>query len=270
MYYKLLALDIDDTILDDELNIPPRVKAAITKAVRKGVYVVLCTGRTRKGALRFYEELGLDTLIAVCGGAEIYDATGSLLYSQPVDPAVVKELLEYAYSNNLHAQVYIDGELIFRERNAHSQLYEQLYGFSGIEVPGLMQVDPIITPKVLFVAGEDNISKIQEDAKKLFPQLTIVRSKPEYLEFVSPAVSKGSALEFIASYYRVKRENIIAVGDSQIDIPMIKYAGLGIAVANAFSDVQKAADYICASNNSGGVADVIEEYLLEAYNEVQA
>ncbi len=270
MHYKLLALDLDDTILDDGQNIPPRVKAAVSKAANQGVYVVVCTGRNRKGAYRFYEELGLDTLIAVYGGAQVFNASGALLYSKTVDPALVKKLLEFAYGNSIHAQVYIDGELVYREKNEHAKKYEYRYGFPGIEVPDIMQIETIITPKVLFITGEDSIEKIQQETKKLFPELTIARSKREYLEFVSPEVNKGSALEFIASYYGVKREDTMAIGDSQLDIPMIKYAGFGVAVANATPDTKKAADYICASNTDCGAADVIEKYILEDFNEVQA
>lgn len=270
MYYKLLALDIDDTILNDEQKITPRVKSAVQKALSLGVYVVLCTGRTKKGALRFYNELELDTLFAVSGGAQIYNAAGALLFQEYIDTSIVKELLSFAYGKNIHAQVYIDGELVFKERNAHAEKYERLYGFPGIEVPDIMRMQNINTPKVLFVVEEDKIAAVQEKTGKLFPRLKIVRSKPEYLEFVSPNVNKGSALEFIASYYDIKRERIIAIGDSQIDVPMIKYAGLGVAVKNAAPDVKKAADYICASNTDEGAADVIEKYILEDFNEIQA
>ncbi len=97
-----------------------------------------------------------------------------------------------------------------------------------------------------------------------------MRSKPIYLEFASASVSKGKALAFTANYYCIAREQIIAVGDSQIDIPMIKYAGLGVAVANASSDVKKASDLVCASNDEGGVADVINEFILETDDENQS
>lgn len=264
MTIKLIAIDIDDTLLNDELIITPRVKLAVQKATDKGVYVVLCTGRTRKGAMRFYEELSLDTPMITSGGAEIYDANGNLMHSRPVDPALVKKLLDYAYNHGVHAQVYINGELVYREKNAYSDRYEISYGHPGIVMRDIMQQETIVTPKVLFVTDQDSIDTIQQETKRLFPGLTIVRSKPDYLEFASAEVSKGEALAFLADHYHLQRHEIIAVGDSQIDIPMIRYAGLGIAVANAAPDVKKAADLICPSNKEDGIAYVIEKYILEA------
>ncbi len=264
MSNKLLAIDIDDTLLDDNLNIPPRVKTAVSKAVDKGVRVVLCTGRSRKGCLRFYDELGLDTLLTVYGGAQIFNAAGEPLYTKSLDPAVVKELLSFAHSNGVHAQVYINDELVYRAKNKYAQDYEYFYGFPGIENPNINQLDDIITPKVLFVSEKDIILDMQSKAKSLFPKLTVVRSKPEYLEFISPDANKGNALEYITSYYRIDQKDTIAIGDSQMDVSMIKYAGLGVAVANASREAKAAADYICAANSAGGVADVIEKYLLEA------
>lgn len=267
MTVKLIAIDIDDTLLNDALLITPRVKRAVQNAVDKGVYVVLCTGRIRKGAVRFYEELSLDTPMIVSGGAEIFDAQGHLMYSHPVDPALVKKLLQYAYDRGIHAQVYINGELVYRESNAYSRHYESLLGHPGIEMPDIMSLETIITPKVLYVMEPDMVEETQRETKKFFPGLTIASSKPDYLEFASADVSKGEALAFLADHYKLERQSIIAVGDSQIDISMIRFAGIGIAMANAARDVKESADVICPSNEDDGIAYVIEKYILEAAHE---
>lgn len=270
MTYRLIAIDVDDTLLTDELCIPERVSRAIRKAVEKGVRVVLCTGRTKKGVQRYYDELGLDTLYITAGGAEVYDAAGHALFTRSVDPPLVKQILEYAYKNGLHAQVYIDGELVYREKNKYSELYEIPYGYSGIVEPNLIKLPQIITPKVLFVTDENRIAAIQKDVENRFPMLTIKQSKPVYLEFAHPSVNKGEALAFTANYYGIDQQDVIAIGDTDIDIPMLEYAGLGVAMANAKPHVQLAADIVCPSNQQGGVADVIEKYILEEAYESQA
>ncbi len=263
MTYKLVAIDLDDTLLTHDRRINDRARAAIEKAVAKGIIVVLCTGRTQKGAQRYYDDLGLDSLLITTGGAEIFDGAGNALYTKNLDPKIVKQLLEFAYSRGIHANVYINGDIVFRERNSFTDAYEQRAGYTGIVVPDLLERE-LITPKVLYYAREDILLDAREDVEKVFPQLTIVRSFPTFLEFQDAGVNKGSALEYVANHYGVKRNEIIAIGDTEIDIPMLKYAGLGVVVENGDDEAKQAADIVCASNDEGGVADVIYKYILEA------
>lgn len=262
--YKLIAIDIDDTLLTDEIIITDRVQNAIDEARQNGVIVVLCTGRTIKGALRFYQQLQLDTLFITSGGAEIYDAKQKRVFENEVDPKLVKQVLQHAYDNDIHAQVYIDGELIYRERNKYSEMYEGPYGFPGTLIPNLMDLEEILTPKIVYVLDADKASVVQPEMEKKFPTLAVKRSKPVYIEFCSPNVSKGEALKYVADYYGVDMKETIAIGDSQIDAPMIKAAGLGVAVENAPDKLKELADITCPSNEDDGVAYVIEKYILEA------
>jgi len=264
MAYRLIAIDIDGTLLNEAEQIPPRVLDAIQQAKKKGAYVVLSTGRTRKGALRFYEALALNTPFITAGGAEVHDASGRLMFSQNVDPALVRKVLEFAYKRGLHPQVYIDGELVFREHNEYAAAYERPYGFPGVVVPELMEMGDIATPKVLYVMEADQVADVRNETKALFPTLTIKQSRPTYLEFMDPAVSKGKALEFVAAHYGLNMSEVIAIGDTEIDAPMIEAAGLGVAVDNAYEHVKQTADIVCPSNDDGGVADVIHQYILEA------
>ena len=261
--YKLIAIDIDDTLLNNSIEISNRVRIAIEKAIEAGVKIVLCTGRTIKGAERFYDQLGLDTLFITAGGAEIYDADKKRVFENEVEPSLVKKVLAYAYERGIHAQVYIDGELIYKERNKYSELYEGPYGHPGKPIPDLMEIE-IKTPKVLYIVDEDKADAIQQDVEKKFTSLSIKRSKPIYIEFWTPGVSKGMALEFAAKYYSIDLKDTIAIGDSQIDAPMIEAAGLGVAVENAPDSLKQVADITCPSNEDDGVAYVIEKYILEA------
>ena len=263
MAYKLIAIDLDDTLLTHDGSINDRARAAIEKAVTKGIIVVLCTGRTQKGAQRFYDDLGLDSLLITTGGAEIFDGAGNALYTKNLDPHFAKRLLEFAYSRGILANVYVNGDIVFRERNSFTDAYEQRAGYTGIVVPDLLERE-LITPKVLYFASEDILRGVREDVEKEFPQLTIVRSYSTFLEFQDAGVNKGSALEYVADQYGVRRNETIAIGDTEIDIPMLKYAGLGVAVENGDAGAKQAADIVCASNDEGGVADVIYKYILEA------
>ncbi len=270
MAYKLIAIDLDDTLLDSTLHIPARVRESIDKAVDLGIYIVLCTGRILKGSRRFYDELGLKTAMITTGGAEIYDEDGKCIYSRNVDPAVVREIIAFAQESGVHFQVYIGGSLVYRQKNKYLEGYETANGIKGNEMPNLLELDEIHTPKVLLISDPERMDGLQAAARQKFPALNVNRSKPTYLEFSSPGVSKGDALKFVAQYYGIQEAETIAIGDAEIDIPMIKAAGLGVAVANATSITKQAADYICPTNDEGGVADVIEKFVLEAQNENQA
>lgn len=270
MTYKLIAIDLDDTLLTSDIRIPPRVRDAIGKAVAKGIYVVLCTGRIYKSSRRFYSDLGLKSLMITTGGAEIYDANGDHVFSHIVDPAVVRRLVDFSVSNGVHFQAYLNGELVYRERNAYADGYEKANDVLGIGMPGLFELPRIETPKVLMIADLTRMDELQIKAQAAFPMMSVRRSKPTYLEFSSLHVNKGGALKFVAEHYGVDRREIIAMGDAEIDIPMIEYAGLGVAVANAAPIARQAAGYICPGNDEGGVADVIEKFILEAQDENQA
>jgi hypothetical protein len=266
----MIAIDLDDTLLDSGGNIPQRAADAVSAAADTGARVVLCTGRTIKGMRRFYDALRLDTLMITSGGAEVYDAGGHAVFACPVDPAVTRQVLQLAQEYGIHAQVYVDGELAYERRNELAIKYERAFGFPGVEIPGMAERGDIVTPKILFVAGPEEILAVQRAAEARFPQLAVKRSKPEYLEFVQPDISKGDAMRFVAAQYGIDLSDVIAVGDSEIDISMIELAGMGVAVANASTEARAAADVICASNDEAGVADVIEKYLLEGNHENKA
>jgi hypothetical protein len=263
MTYRLIAADLDDTLLiGEERVMHPRAKASLLKASEMGVKVVLCTGRTKQGAQRFYDELGINDLFIVSGGAQVLDADGNALFERNVEPFIAKKLLAFAYDNGITANVYPEGNLVYRESNKFTDSYGKRYGFPGIAIPDIMEKH-IITPKVLFIVEADKIPEIQEAVRKEFPMLSVQRSSANFIEFSDPEVSKGGALRFVADYYGIQREEIIAFGDTEIDITMLEFAGLGVAVENADRQTKQAADLVCASNEDGGVADVIERYILE-------
>ena len=261
MGYRMIAVDLDDTLLNSEGSIPAKTAWAVRAATEAGVRVVICTGRTIKGMRRFYDTLGLDTLMITSGGAEVYDAQGQVIFAYPVEPKLVKQVLQLAREYHAHAQVYVDGELAYQSRNAYAEKYERSYGFPGIEIPDIYEREDIVTPKVLFISDPENILAMQREAETRFPQLAVKRSKPEFLEFVHPDVSKGEAMKFVAAYYGIDLCDVVAVGDSEIDISMIEAAGLGVAMENASAETKAAADIVCASNNDAGVADVIEKII---------
>jgi Cof subfamily protein (haloacid dehalogenase superfamily) len=263
MAYRLVAIDLDDTFLNTRHEFSERIKKAVARTVQKGVSIVIATGRTYRGSLQYIQSLNLKTPSITCGGAIVVDRHGKMIYESQVPHGLAKKILEYAESLGVHAQVYLDDNYVYAKHSDYAKIYEGFYGFPGVEAPDLLQFPDLTTPKVLFISEPEKISQIKIEAQKLFPEVMVAVSKPFYLEFNNPKASKGSALEYLANQMGIPREDIIAIGDSEIDASMIEYAGLGVAVENAIPSVKEKAGFITYSNDDDGVAYVLEKFVLE-------
>lgn len=264
--YRMLATDLDDSLLDDRFAITPADREAIARAVRAGVKVVLATGRMFRSALPYALELGLDTpLITYQGACVRFPEGGGVLYNKPVPFDLALELVERVMPTGYHINVYIDDNLLVKRVTEESRLYWIISKVEPVEVGNLadylrrVRRDPT---KVLVVSAEENLNLLSEELNKVFAgRLHITKSKPYFLEFMHPEATKARALHAVAGYYGIHRENIIAVGDSYNDLEMIDYAGLGVVVANAREEIRRAADFVTRSNTRGGVARVINKFI---------
>ncbi len=260
--FKLAAIDLDDTLLNDKKDISDYTVEIIKSAANKGIIVVLATGRSFRGARKYYDKLDLATPIITCGGALVTDNNCNELFNLPISTDIAKKILIFAKENNVHAQIENSTGYYFENHNKYSRQHEIFYGFPGDETPDLINKENIKASKILILGEPDNLDIIQPKAKKLFPELLISRSLPSFLEFNNPGSSKGAALHFLASYFSINNKNIIAFGDSDLDMQMLKYAGFSVAVGNASQKIKTLADYVTESNNEDGVAKAIKKFLL--------
>ena len=265
MKYKMIAVDLDDTLLGGDLNISPINRQAISYAISMGVKVTISTGRMFKSTLPYVEQLNLDVPVITYQGALIKNAISNevvLTRSLPLDISL--EIIEESRKNGVYIQVYIGDDYYFDKHNGYSQMYYRLSGIEGKEVKRLedfLVVEPL---KVLIMDSPETISYLTGHYADMFRgKAEITISKSNYLEFTNIGASKGSALEYLAQSFGIKREEVIAIGDGYNDISMIKYAGLGVAMSNAPEDVKKYADFITCSNDDDGVAHVINKFILE-------
>ena len=262
MEYKLIALDIDGTLLDSEKKIRPRVREAIQQAVKRGKIVMLSTGRMYRAMKKINDDLGLEAPCITYGGAQIVDK-GSIVYQCPVPPELTREFLDWAHEKQMHAQVYLYDDFVYEQENEYAAGYGEFFGFPGIEFPNLRRMHTILTPKILCIGEIDEVTQWIPMAKERFGEvLRITRSRPMYMEINNPNASKGMALENYIQGMGIRREECIAVGDASIDVPMMEYAGMGVAMGNSDDKTKATADYICPSNDEDGVAHVIEKFML--------
>lgn len=264
--YKLLATDLDDSLLNDSYMIAAVDQEAISKAVKAGIKVVLATGRMFRSALPYAIQLDLDTPLITYQGAYVkLIRSDTVLYSRPVPYKLGLEVVERVMSRGYHINIYIDDQLLVEKWTEEAFIYQEISGVEAIVVGNLAAYLRLVnreTTKILVVSSEENIDCLQEELKAIFRErLHITKSKPFFLELMHPEATKGKALEAVAAYYGIEREKVIAVGDGYNDLEMIDYAGLGVVVANAREEVKARADYVTSANNNGGVAGVISRFV---------
>lgn len=260
--YKLIALDLDDTLLTADKQISAENITAVRRAADAGVRVVLASGRTFEGMRFAVDAIGRPRDYAIsAGGAVVTDPEGREVYACPVPQDTAKKIMAYAAENGAYFQIFCGSDFYFVSRTAYTDAYEKSCRFIGREDPGIMDWEEISTSKILIIDKQERIDQMRVTLGALFPDVKPVYSQSGYLEIVNADASKGKALAFIMQKLGLSREQVIAMGDSEIDIPMLQAAGLSVAVANARKEVLRVADHVAPSNEENGVAAVIHQFI---------
>ncbi|MEJ8306789.1 Cof-type HAD-IIB family hydrolase [Saccharibacillus sacchari] len=264
MTYKLIAIDIDDTLINDDKQVTPATQAALEQAVEAGVVVTLATGRAYASAKQLAAQTGLNVPIITYQGALVKNLLdGKVLLERHVPVEAALKLGKYCLEHNLHLQTYIDDKLYAREENEKLVAYAQLNNTRFYLEPDFEKLFSQPTPKMLII---DDPAFLDELAPKLHEllgdQVHITKSKPHFLEIMHREGTKGHALAFLADYFGCTLEECIAIGDSWNDHEMLEAAGLGVAMGNAIEPLKAIADFISTSNNEDGVKVVIDKFVL--------
>ncbi|MNH80024.1 putative phosphatase [compost metagenome] len=262
--YKLIAIDIDDTLINDDKEVTPGTQQALEDAVAAGVVVTLATGRAYASAHKIARQTGLNVPIITYQGALVKNLLDEkVLYERymPVDAA--RKLFQYCIEHNLHLQTYIDDKLYSREENQKLIDYGKLNNTQYYIEPDFEKLISQPTPKMLIIDEPDYLDELIPIFRELLGDgVHITKSKPYFLEFMHKEGTKGAALTFLADHFGCDLSETIAIGDSWNDHEMLEAAGLGVAMGNAIAPLKELADYVTASNNDDGVKEVIEKFVL--------
>ncbi|MBA2133274.1 Cof-type HAD-IIB family hydrolase [Capillibacterium thermochitinicola] len=264
MKYKLVAVDVDGTLLDSNSNLTPETIKAIQETIAAGVIVTICTGRPIQGVEPLIEQLGLDLPFITYNGAMIVmGKSRKILYAQTMRGEDVKTV--YKLGTNLKTTVVIwaDNKLYVQPFGPEATAYSDL---SRTKPEPITDLEALIAQGVTKVLFYDTVEAIRHFEKQVAPAVpptvNYCTSQPFLLEFFDQKVSKANALAQLSAYYGFSREEIIAIGDGFNDLSMIKYAGLGIAMANADAAIKQHADYVTLSNDENGVAHALYRFCL--------
>lgn len=264
--YRLCAIDLDDTLLGPDHKISPANAAAIRATVERGVIVVLASGRMHAATVKYAVELGLDTPIISYNGALVrMPDSGETLLEESVPPPLADTVLDYCAARPLQLNYYWN-DLLYSARDTQwLELYRSRTGSPTVIERDLYTAFRSKSPtKLIIVDTPTTTDGLLPYFRGVFgSKLYVTKSNDEYLEFMPAAANKGAALAAVAAKYGVKQAETVAFGDSWNDIPMLTWAGLGIAVANAKSEARAAADRIVPAAGEDGVAAGLSQLFLQ-------
>lgn len=267
MNYQLIAFDMDDTLLDSNRLISPENRVALQTLIRKGIKIVLCSGRPTASLLSIARDIFPDGageyIISFNGAAIVSVESGLELQSTPVPLEAGLSILTAARSRGHLLQAYRNKRFYTEHDCARARAYSEAVGMPFEVVPDLARVIRDGSLKLLMNAPHEELlhtkQSLQDRADR--GEFHMVFSKPDYLEFLHPEVNKGTGLTQLCSSLGVDITQTIAVGDSSNDLEMLQQAGLGIAVANARDDLKAAADIILTSNHNQSIVVEILQHV---------
>lgn len=267
MAYKIIALDLDGTLTNSEKKITPRTKEALFRIQEKGIKVVLASGRPTPGVLPLAEELRLKdygSYILSYNGARITNCkTKEAVCNETLPRKIIKEVYEEALLQDAGIITYEDDAIVVG--NGIDRYCEIEAGINKLplkEVDNFTEYVNFDVNKCLLTGHDEHMARVERNfAKRFGTILNIYRSEPFFVEIMPKGIDKAQSLEKLLNQIGYTREELICCGDGFNDLSMIKYAGLGVAMANAQEEVKAAADFITKSNDEDGVAYVIEKFI---------
>jgi Cof subfamily protein (haloacid dehalogenase superfamily) len=263
--YRLVAMDLDDTLLTDDLTVTEATRSALAEAAARGVRLTIATGRMFTSAKRIAAQIGLNVPIITYQGSLIKNLMdGQVLYERFVPRDTVEAVYAYCRRHGLHLQTYVYDRLYAFEENDKLTGYARLSDIPYNVVPDLAEVPEGNHTKLVIIDEPETLDRLAPELRELAgPDVHVTKSKANFLEFLHREGTKGDALRFLAGYYGIPMEETIAIGDAWNDREMIEAAGLGVAMANAVPELKEIADYVTLSNNEDGVKHVLERFVLQ-------
>ncbi len=268
---KLLVLDIDGTIAGNSNTLSTTVKKVIAAVQAKGIQVAIATGRMYCSALRFHQEIASTLPLVAYQGAWIQDPNTHKIHRHfPVSREISRQLLEYFEQPHLRSLLsvhfYINDQLHVREITKETESYQERCGVTAIPVGDLRQVLDHEPTKILALCDDVNlIQQLLANLRRQYKptELYMTTSVPSFLEAANSFVNKGNAVRYLAEeMLGLESHNVMTIGDNFNDVEMLGYAGIGVAMGDAPSEVQAIADWVAPGVDADGAAVAMEKFLL--------
>ena len=262
---RLIATDLDNTLLNEQGQIPASTASLLRQAAEKGVLTAVATGRCYPSALAAAKTIGAATPIICYNGSLIKRGdTGEVLAQTCITPQQIRAVSEYCHRNDLYLQLYDYDDVVLCEQDCEGLRVDPDVSVVGFREIGDYRVHPDLhpTPKMLIVEQPDRLAARLLELENTFPDLSFCQSQPWLIEVMPPNAGKGLAVAKLAEIFGIRQDEVMTLGDNTNDLPMIRWAGCGVAVGNAVEALKREADYVCTAHRSLGVEEALKKFVL--------
>ena len=268
MKYKIIALDIDGTLVSSQHKLLPETRDALLKAQEKGLKVILASGRPTPGMMELAKELKLEVfggfILSYNGGQITNVKTKEVIHEVILTPDEAHEIYDCAKENGLNIMAYDGGDIISEGHDEYVQLESDINMMPLKLADNFKEAVVNNTIKTLTTGAPNVIAEVEQHYIERFgDRFSICRSMPFFLEVMPQGINKAATLARLLEALNLTSDDLVACGDGFNDVEMIKYAGLGVAMANAVDAVKDVADYVTKSNDENGIVDVIQKLILD-------
>ncbi len=267
MKYKVIVTDYDGTYIKNDKSVSPSQLKAVKDFISRGGYFIVCTGRMTSGIDHFLLKDGFNGYLASFNGGEIVNLkTGEVLYKNQIDNATCVEITEYAKEHNINIYGYPNRSFITEKEDEKTEFYKKMTGvdYQKVEsVSGYFKISKNKSSKLLFFDSKEKLDEhFDEIYEKFSHKVEVIRSNAVQIDVNAKGVSKGEAVKKISQLINVPISQIICVGDSGNDIPMLLAGGVPIAVGNALKEVKEICKHVVCDNENDAIKQVIENFCI--------
>ncbi len=257
---KLVATDIDGTILIPEGDFTQGVKECVKKLSQRGIKIVLITGRMNAAATLIAKDLGLCTPVVSYQGGLIKNGEKTL-YERYLTLEQTEKILDWAKEEKIHINLYND-DILYTESECYEvQRYcNNLHTKFTVKEFSKLEKNKVNKLLAIDYGNPQKIDRLEKELPKVFPELYIVKSTPYFLEFSNKEASKYCAVKYLQKYWNLKDEEILTIGDQNNDIALLRAGGIKVAMGNATEELKKEADYITDTVFNDGFVRAMERF----------
>lgn len=258
---KLIATDIDGTILKYDFVFNQEVKTCISNLSKEGIKVVLVTGRMYLATRPIRDELGLDTPVVSYQGGLVRHLDKTL-YERNLDANYAKEIINWVRKNGIHANLYLNDSLYVENDNKTVKRYVE-QGIPCYNVKSFDEVELEKINKMILINYEQpqKVTGWESHLKNEYPNLNIIKSTPYYCEICHKEASKFHAVDFLRNYWGFEQDEVMTIGDQNNDIDLLRAGGIKVAMGNATPELKAVANYITDTVENDGFVKAVERFV---------
>ena len=261
---KMIATDIDGTILKWGLDFSPAMKNCVKRLKEANIKMVLVTGRMHCATLPVAKELGLDTPIISYQGGLIRTCDGKTLFQETLNEDYAKEIIQWARENDIHINLYLDDKLYVEHDNEIVKSYTDgkfidytVCSFDDLEIKNVNKI------LAIDLNDAEKVSCWVNLLREKYPDLYIVKSTPYFCEIGSKDAKKSNGVHFLCHMWGIKPEDVLTIGDQNNDIDLVQCGGIGVAMGNGSPEIKECADFVTDTVDNDGFVEAINRFVIQ-------